>query len=254
MLTRRDDGQLIAQFIASHDPALREEIVMNYLPLVHFVLGRLAISQNMGPEYEDAASQGLIGLIEAVDHYDPRFGTQFSTYATLKIRGHVLDHLRSLDWLSRSARRRARTVQAATNTLWGQLQHSPSDDELADYIGCDHDTLQQSLIDAGRVIISLDSATNRNEEGENSLYDILPDENEENNPAQVLDDQELKEDLVKAIKTLPDRQQLLLSLYYYDELTFKEIGEVLGITESRACQLHTRAILDLQSQFVQVVE
>jgi RNA polymerase sigma factor for flagellar operon FliA len=111
-------------------------------------------------------------------------------------------------------------------------------------------------MDAERVIVSLDSVTGQNEDGgeETSLHDLLPDQKVENNPVETLDERELKGELIKAIKTLPDRQQLLLSLYYYEELTLKEIGQVLGITESRACQLHARAILDLRSQFVLSVE
>lgn len=234
------------QYLTKVDPTTREEIILTHLPLVHFVLGRLGLSQSMGTEYEDVKSQGLVGLIEAVDHYDPSHGTQFSTYATLRIRGRILDYLRSIDWLSRSARQRARTVEKAINDLWSILQRSPTDEELADYLGCDIDVLQQALIDANHVILSLDSLTNPEGENDVGYHEVLADEGQQN-PADILDEHELKARLLEAIKSLPERQQTLLSLYYYENLTFKEIGEVLGISESRVCQLHARAIMDLRA-------
>jgi RNA polymerase sigma factor for flagellar operon FliA len=246
MGSHQNDADLLKDFVASRDPVLREKIVLNYLPLVHFVLGRLGMSQSMGEDYEDAASQGLIGLIEAIDRYDISYGTQFSTYATLRIRGRVLDHLRALDWLSRTARKRARSVQQATTHLWGKLHRSPTDDELRSHLGMDQAALRKALIDANHVIISMDSDLSSNGESETSLHDVLADESN-NNPSEILEEQELKEHLIKAVQDLSERQQILLSLYYYEELTLKEIGAVLGVSESRVCQLHARAVMDLKS-------
>jgi RNA polymerase sigma factor for flagellar operon FliA len=245
MTAQRDDADRFKRFVGSRDPQLREEITLSYLPLVHFVLGRLGLSQAMGAEYEDAASQGLIGLIEAVDRFDPQYGTQFSTYATLRVRGRVLDHLRSMDWLSRTARRRARTVQKAITHLWGVLQRAPTDEELAGYLEYDRPTLQRALVDSNHVIVSLDTMVASEGESEVTLHEVLADE-EQSSPAEALDDREQIELLAAALRDLPERQQLLLSLYYYDELTLKEIGEVLGVTESRVCQLHARAVMDLR--------
>lgn len=246
MDSQKSDADLLKDFVATRDPSLREKIILNYLPLVHFVLGRLGMSQSMGEDYEDAASQGLIGLIEAIDRYDISYGTQFSTYATLRIRGKVLDHLRALDWLSRTARKRARAVQQATTQLWGELHRSPTDDELASYLRMDHASLRKALIDANHVIISMDSDLSKDGECETSLHDVLADD-DKNNPSQILEEQELKDHLIKAINDLSERQQILLSLYYYEELTLKEIGAVLGVSESRVCQLHARAVMDLKS-------
>lgn len=246
MSKNQTEDRTVLNYFTHRDSALREEIILRHLPLVHFVLGRLGLSQSLGPEYEDAKSQGLIGLIEAVDHYDPNHGTQFSTYATLRIRGRILDYLRSLDWLSRSARKKARAVEKAINELWNTLQRSPTDEELADYLGYDLPTLQQALIGANQIILSLDSLTNLGSESEINFHEVLADE-EQPNPSDVLDEQELKSRLSEAIKSLSKRQQILLSLYYYEELTLKEIGEILGISESRVCQLHARAIMDLRN-------
>jgi RNA polymerase sigma factor for flagellar operon FliA len=245
MTNQREDAELIRRYVASRDPALREEIILSYIPLVHFVLGRLGLSQSQGPDYEDAASQGLIGLIEAVDNFDLRFGTQFSTYATVRVRGRVLDYLRALDWLSRTARRRARAVQQAITDLWGALQRAPTDEELAKYLQYDQPTLQQALLDSRHVVVSLDSTVHAEGENEGSFHELLPDE-DQIDPADALDDQESRSHLVNTLKSLPERQQLLLSLYYNENLTFKEIGEMLGVSESRVCQLHARAMMELR--------
>lgn len=245
MTNQREDAELIRRFVTSRDPELREKIILSYVPLVHYVLGRLGLSQSQGPDYEDAASQGLIGLIEAVDNYDPRFGTQFSTYATVRVRGRVLDYLRALDWLSRTARRRARAVQQAITDLWGVLQRAPTDEELARYLQYDLPTLQQALLDSRHVIVSLDSTIHAEGESDGSFHELLPDE-DQIDPAEALDDQESRSHLVNTLKSLPERQQLILSLYYNENLTFKEIGEMLGVSESRVCQLHARAMLELR--------
>jgi RNA polymerase sigma factor for flagellar operon FliA len=245
MTNQREDAELLRRFVMNRDPALREQIILSYIPLVHYVLGRLGLSQSQGADYEDAASQGLIGLIEAVDNYDPRFGTQFSTYATVRVRGRVLDYLRALDWLSRTARRRARAVQQAITDLWGVLQRAPTDEELARYLQFDLPTLQQALLDSRHVVLSLDSTVQAEGEGDGSFHELLPDE-DQIDPAEALDDQESLFHLVNTIKSLPERQQLLLSLYYNENLTFKEIGEMLGVSESRVCQLHARAMMELR--------
>lgn len=240
------DAELITQYVSTHDPKLREELILRYVPLVHFVLGRLGLSQSMGADYEDAASQGLLGLIEAVDRYDPDHGAQLSTYATLRIRGNVLDHLRSLDWLSRGARRRARLVQDAITTLWQELLRSPTNEELAAYLDIDLPKVGQALIDSSRMIVSLDAVVDNNVRKNASLHEILPDESQADLSKRIEED-EMKSTLVETLLSLPERERLIMSLYYYDELTFKEIGAVLDVSESRICQLHGRAVMSLRA-------
>jgi RNA polymerase sigma factor for flagellar operon FliA len=246
MEPKRDDSELIVQFCATHDPGLRDEVVLRYVPLVHFVLGRLGMSQALGPDYEDAASQGLLGLIEAVDRYNPAFGAQFSTYATLRIRGKVIDHLRSQDWLSRGARQRARLVQDGIAELWVQLGRAPTDQELAAHLKLDQDKLRRALVDGSRTFVSLDMVISAEGDDQASLHELLPDENGLE-PPESYEEQELQARLGQAIRSLPEREQLVLSLYYYEDLTFKEIGAVLEVSESRVCQLHGRAVLSLRA-------
>jgi RNA polymerase sigma factor for flagellar operon FliA len=247
MAVKQDDNELIARYLSTHEARLREEIILRYIPLVHFVLGRLGTTATLGQDYEDAVSQGILGLIESLDRYDPSHGTQFSTYATLRIRGKVIDHLRSRDWLTRGARKRTRMVQEAIETLWKENERSPTDEELAEYLNIDIQKLRQALFDSSHMIVSLDTAVVDETNEAVSLYEILPDE-QQDSPADLYDAQELISILIDYLKFLPEREQLVLSLYYIEELTFKEIGAVLDISESRVCQLHARAIMSLRSR------
>lgn len=244
-----EDAEQLARFVATRDPEAREALILRYVPLVHFVLNRLGISPVQGADYDDLAGYGLLGLIEAVDRYDPAHGTQFSTYATLRIRGRVLDQLRASDWLSRAARRRAREVQAAMTLLWGQLGRAPTDEELAAHLSLDLPQLRQSLADASHVLLSLD-ATRTDEDDDTSLYEVLADPNQID-PDEAALEQDLQTRLQQALRDLPEREQLVLSLYYYELLTLKEIGAVLDLSESRVCQLHARAVLSLRAQLTQ---
>ncbi len=250
MVEKRDDLELLTHYAATRDPGAREEIILRFVPLVHFVLGRLGISQSVSTDYEDAASQGLIGLIEAVDRFDPKFGTQFSTYATVRIRGKVLDHLRSMDWLSRGARQRYHILQDAVTKLWSSLGRAPTDEELAVHIKVDINQLHRTMIEGSRMIVSLDLLTQSADEDE-SLHEVLADQGQPT-PAEVYEEDELHTSLLHALKSLSEREQLILSLYYYEELTFKEIGMVLDISESRVCQLHGRAIMNLRAYLKQI--
>jgi len=246
MDSKRDDAELITQYVATRDQGLREEIILRYVPLVHFVLGRLGLSQAIGQDYEDAASQGLLGLIEAADRYDPVYKTQFSTYATLRIRGNVIDYLRSHDWLSRSARQKTRLVQDAISELWEKNERPPTDEELAEYLSLDIDKLRQILVDSSHVFVSLDTTVSSEGDEIVSLHELITDENQLE-PSEIFEDSELKSILIDAIRSLPEREQLVLSLYYYENLTFKEIGAVLEVSESRVCQLHARIVMTLRS-------
>jgi len=247
MVLQAEAATILDQYLVSRTAELREQVVLQSVPLVHYLLGRLGISKEIGSDYEDLVNQGLLGLIDAVDRYDPKHGTKFSTYASLRIRGKILDYLRSSDWMSRSARQRVRHIQKAITSLWTTHQREPTEDEIGNFLGMKVEDVQLGLGDSNRVLVSLDSMTDIDQEGEDtSLHERLSDENQ-TDPSDVLEDVDIKEEMVKAIKRLSEREQLLLSLYYYDELTFKDIGKVMGITESRVCQLHARALLNLKA-------
>lgn len=240
------DIDLLNQFLTSRSPAIREELVLRHVSLIHYVLGRLGVSSDIGMDYEDLVHQGLLGLIDAVDRYNPGFGTQFSTYATVRIRGKVLDYLRSIDWLSRTARHRSKSIQKAIQTLTTQTNVPPNEQQISEYLGIDLDKVHQGLLDSNKIIVSLDALVNNDEDSETSLYDTLADDNQED-PAEIASENDLKTRMVGCLKKLSERDQLVLSLYYFEELTLKEIGKVLEVSESRACQIHSQAILNLQA-------
>jgi RNA polymerase sigma factor for flagellar operon FliA len=240
------NSTLLEQFVANRSPELREKVVLQSVPLVHYLLGRLGITKEMGSDYEDLVHQGLLGLIDAVDRFDPKFGTKFSTYASLRIRGKILDYLRVSDWMPRSARQRVRNIQKAVGNLWMELGREPTEEEIAANLGLAIAQVEKGLYDSNLVIVSLDATVDVDQEGEGSLHERLVDE-KQSDPSDIFEDEDLKHQLMTGIRELSEREQVILSLYYFDELTFKEIGRVLGITESRVCQLHARAIVNLKA-------
>lgn len=248
MRNHKADEEIIARFARTRDPGLREEAVLCFIPLVHYVLGRLGFKANSEMEQDDLLSQGVVGLIEAVDNYDLSFGTKFSTYAVPRIRGKILDYLRTRDWLPRSARNRVKAVQRAMHELRNQYQRSPTDEELAQYLGLTLEEIQQALTYASVVIVSLDSFMPWLEEDGETYDEYIPGD-EQQDPAFLYDEKSLKSQLGNAIRSLDEREQLVLSLYYYEELTMREIGEVLGVSESRVCQLHARAVINIKTIF-----
>lgn len=239
------EEELWQRYNATRDQAVREEIILRFAPLVHHVLARLGYAPATKADYDDLISQGLLGLIDAVDHYDPARGVRFSTYATIRIRGRILDSLRTMDWLSRSARRRTRQVQAAIRELCADLGRSPEEEEIAAYLGLSLDEVHEALTQASHVILSLEADPDEDDPGL-SLRDILPDDGAMD-PLEEASEAELLERLKRTLAELPERERLLISLYYYNELTMKEIGALLNVSESRVCQLHAKAILTLRA-------
>ena len=246
MVIQLEAADVLNQFVTTRSPELREKLVLQSVPLVHYLLARMGISQGGGTDYEDLAHQGLMGLIEAVDHFNPDFSAQFSTYASLRIRGKILDYLRTSDWMPRSARKRSRLIQKSITTLWSEKMREPTEEELAAHLGTTVEEVQQGLADSSRVLVSLDTMMDGEKSEEGSLHEYLHDEAQEN-PSVVVEQGNLIAEMADAIQNLSERERLILSLYYNDELTFKEIGKVLEITESRVCQLHARAILNLKA-------
>src|SRR5574342_20757 len=157
MVMQIETVQILDEFLATRSPELREKLVLQSVPLVHYLLGRMGVSQEMSNDYEDLAHQGLIGLIEAVDHFDPKFNAQFSTYASLRIRGKILDYLRASDWMPRAARKRTRLIQNTITTLWTENLREPTEEEIATRIGTTVEDVQQGLADSNRVLVSLDT-------------------------------------------------------------------------------------------------
>jgi RNA polymerase sigma factor for flagellar operon FliA len=246
MIQTFEENVIWKQFLASKSPELRETLVLQDVPLVYYILNRLGLNCSENDDYADLANQGLLGLIDAVDHYDPTFGTQFSTYASLRIRGKILDYLRSADWMTRTERRRVRDIRATVSSFWSVQQREPTDEELAQALDLDLESVRKGLDNSRRIFISLDKFFEQTDEREGDVYEELCDDNQPD-PAEIFVDEDLKSELVKAIQRLPEREQQVLSLYYVEEFTYKEIGKALGISESRVCQIHSRAILSIKA-------
>jgi RNA polymerase sigma factor for flagellar operon FliA len=235
------------------DDGARERLVVAYSPMVKFVAGRLGAGLPSHVDDADLISYGLMGLIGAIERFDPERGIKFETFAMTRIRGAIIDELRSLDWVPRSVRSRAREIEAAQVKLEHELQRAPSEAELAAKLGIDEEELQSSLLEiANSSVYALDELwTVSDSSGDKvSLLDTISDPRADD-PQESLDTSEIKDRLTEAIASLPEREQLVVALYYYENLTLREIGEVLGVTESRVSQLHTKAVMRLKSHLQQ---
>jgi RNA polymerase sigma factor FliA len=241
--------ELWQEYRDKRDKAVRDRLILTYAPLVKYVAGRLGSSLPAHVDEGDLVSYGLLGLIGAIERYDPDRDIKFETYAIARIRGAIIDELRALDWVPRSVRSRARQIERAIGELEAKLGRAPTDEEIAAKVGVTVDELDSSLTDISRSsIAALDELWSVSGDGDQvSLLDTLEDDNI-SQPAEVLDETETREALADAIARLPEREKLVVTLYYYEELTLREIGEVLGVTESRVSQLHTKAILRLKSR------
>lgn len=238
------DSERWAQFAATRDPGVRQELILRNVHLVKYVIDRVGF-QGSAFDTEDLTSEGIIGLIDAVDRFDPKRGIQFVTYATIRIRGQILDALRTRDLLSRSARRRVKELRQAITTLTGKMGAAPTEEQLAQYLGVSVDQVRQSLMDANLDVCSLDAPLLGHEE--NLSLKSLIEAPEESQPVRHQEQREVRNQVRVALRKLPRRQQILLSLYYFEELTMKEIGRVLGVSESRVSQLHAQAVLNLRA-------
>ena len=231
------------------EKAVRDRLILTYAPLVKYVAGRLGSGLPAHVDEGDLVSYGLLGLIGAIERYDPSRDIKFETYAIARIRGAIIDELRALDWVPRSVRSRARQIERAIGELEAKLGRAPTDEEIAGKVGMTVEELDDTLTDISRSsIAALDELWSVSGDGDQvSLLDTIEDDTMAR-PADVLDETEMREALADAIARLPEREKLVVTLYYYEELTLREIGEVLGVTESRVSQLHTKAILRLKSR------
>jgi RNA polymerase sigma factor for flagellar operon FliA len=229
---------LWADYKRTGDPTLRNQLVMQYAPLVKYVAGRVRSGLPQTVEQADLVSEGVIGLMDAIEKFQPDRGLQFQTYAVPRIRGAIIDGLRAADWVPRSVRDKIRDIERAQVTLEARLGRTPTDQELAAELGVSVTSLRETY---GKV--SYTSLASIDEIG--VVEDIAP-----MSTATVIEEDEVHEGLMLAISELPERDRVILALYYFEGLTLAEIGQVLGVTESRVSQLHTRATLALRSKLL----
>src|SRR5690348_1300577 len=231
---------------------VRDQLIVHYSPLVKYVAGRVAVGLPQNVEQSDLVSYGIFGLIDAIEKFDPSRGYKFETYAIARIKGAILDELRSIDWVPRSVRAKARALEKAYAKLEGELHRTPNDEEVAKELDMSNDQLQSTLSQISFVgLVALDEMLSvGGDRGESiTLGDTIADAGE--GPVAAYEVEEMRHILADAINRMPEREKIVLTLYYYEGLTLAEIGQVLGVTESRVCQIHTKAVLQLRSRIAE---
>ena len=233
----------------SEQASIRDQLIVHYAPLVKYVASRVAIGLPQSVEQADLVSYGMFGLIDAIDKFEPDRGFKFETYAIARIKGAIMDELRSIDWVPRSVRAKVRAVEKTFTKLETRLGRAPTDEEVAKDLGWTESQFNAVLSQIGSVgVAALDEILSvGGERGESmTLGDTIADAS--HGPMGAFEVAEVRQMLGQAINSMPEREKIVLTLYYYENLTLAEIGRVMGVTESRVCQIHTKAVLQLRSR------
>lgn len=250
-----DMNDIWEEYIKTRSKQAKDKLLVEYAGLVRYTAGRMAMNLPSSVELGDLIGSGIMGLIKAVEGFDPSRGFKFETFATHKIRGAILDELRALDWVPRSVRQKSKALQSAYAELELKLGRMPYDDEAADHMGLSQKDFEDLLLDvAPTTILSLEeSLPSRGTDAKSlTLIDTIEDPNE-TNPLKELGYAEVKRILMETIEQLPEKEKLVVALYHYEELTLREIGEVLNLTESRVSQIHSKAMLKLKARLIQKI-
>jgi RNA polymerase sigma factor for flagellar operon FliA len=243
--TAADNEKLWEEYMRTREPSVKDEIVKRFLPLVRYVASRMSVKFQGGLDFEDILSFGVLGLLDAVDRFEPERGFCFQTFAVPRIRGAILDELRRFDWISRSGREKLQKFERTLEDI-AKTNGNTDDKSLMSAMGMDEQSYKDLLEIASRsYIVSLDDVL-AIEDGDMQREDTIEDE--QPSALDLMEQDEETESVVGALKKLPERERTLLSLYYYEGLTLKEIGLVLGVTESRVSQLHGRALSLLRAE------
>ncbi len=230
------------------DPKVKEEIIIEYAPLIKYIAQKIAARLPSNVELDDLISCGVIGLMDAIKKFDPSRDNKFKTYAEFRVRGAILDELRAQDWVPRSIREKAKLVERAYSKLESANGRPATDEEMCEELNITQDEFYDLLNKAKSVsLLNIDDAASFNK-GDKKLLSGVLDTNNFTNPFNAINAKSFQEKIKDGIRTLPEKQRLVLSLYYYEDLNLKEIGQVLNVTESRVSQLHTQAIMKLKTR------
>jgi RNA polymerase sigma factor for flagellar operon FliA len=244
----REDILLWEKYKLCGDAKTRDQLIIKYSPFVKYVAGRMAVNLPSNVEYEDLISYGVFGLMDAIEKFDPQRAVQFKTYAKTRIRGAILDELRVLDWTPRSVRQKSKKLERAYAELESSLGREASDEEVAQFLQISVEELQKLLEETRQsLVLSLDEPDPNNDNNDQNRLNFFEDLNTPT-PEQKATNKEVKKLLAESINKLSDRERLVVTLYYFEELTSKEIGSILGVSDSRVSQLHTKAILRLRGR------
>jgi RNA polymerase sigma factor for flagellar operon FliA len=245
-------ADLWARYVVDRDTALRDRLILHYAPLVKYVAGRVGSGLPAHVEQADLVSYGTFGLIDAITRFEPSREIKFESYAMSRIRGAIIDELRSTDWIPRSVRMKARQFERTVAALEAKLQRSPTEEEIADEMEMDVEEIRKFLGQLSLVnVVALDELLVDDDGSAPRLVDTLKDTSALD-PQAMAEHGEARQLLARAVEQLPEREKVVVSLYYFEGLTLADIGRVLGVTESRICQLHTKAVLHLRGKLADI--
>jgi RNA polymerase sigma factor FliA len=249
----KSEEELWSLYRKTRDPKIRDHFVRQYAPLVKYVAGKVAIGMPHNVEFDDLVGYGVFGLFDAIAKFDPEKHVKFKTYAVTRIRGAIFDELRSIDWVPRSVRQKTRELEEAIRTLESQLGRAATDEEIASAMSVSVEDLQSLILKiSGTSMLSLNDVWYSGEEDDKISIGESIESPTSMNPDIIVEKDEIKRVIMRTIQELPDKEKKVLVLYYYEDLTLKEIGHVLGVTESRISQLHTKAIMRLRAKLTSV--
>ena len=237
--------RLWVDYARTKDPGIREKIILEYAPLVKVVAGRLSMYLGYNVEYEDLVSYGIFGLIDAIDKFDMQKDVKFETYASLRIRGAILDQIRKMDWIPRTVRQKQKKIDEAIRNIEMRTGKNATDEQVAGELGLEQEELTewQSRLKITNVI----SLNEFLEQGQEPVMDARGNSHF-SQPEDVVSESELKQVLEEALEVLTEKEKKVILLYYYEDLTLKEISKVLEVSESRVSQLHTKALLKMRAK------
>lgn len=252
-LVNKSEEELWKLYRKGHDPKIRDHFVRQYAPLVKYVAGKVAIGMPHNVEFDDLVGFGVFGLFDAIEKFDPEKHVKFKTYAVTRIRGSIFDELRSIDWVPRSVRQKTRELEDTIRELEAQLGRAATDEEIAGAMNLSVSDFQALILRiSGTSMLSLNDVWYTGEDEDKISIGDSIESPTSLNPDIIVEKDEIKRVIVEAISELPEKEKKVLVLYYYEDLTLKEIGHVLGVTESRISQLHTKAIMRLRTKLTSV--
>jgi RNA polymerase sigma factor for flagellar operon FliA len=253
ILEQKTEEELWDLYRRGRDPSIREAFIKQYAPLVKYVAGKVAVGMPHSVEFDDLVGFGVFGLLDAIDKYDPDKNVKFKTYAVTRIRGAIFDELRSIDWVPRSVRQKTREIEETIGSLEAQLGRTASDQEIAAALGVSEDEFLKTMLKiSGTSVLSLNDVWYSGDESDKISIGESIESPTSMNPDVIVEKDEIRRVIIEAINELPEKEKKVLVLYYYEDLTLKEIGQVLEVTESRVSQLHTKAILRLRAKLTNV--
>ncbi|MBE6349802.1 MAG: RNA polymerase sigma factor WhiG [Spirochaetaceae bacterium] len=247
------EDELWIEFKKTRSPAIRDAFIRQYMPLVKYVAGKVSVGMPRSVEFDDLVGFGQFGLLDAINKFDPDKNVKFKTYAVTRIRGAIFDELRQLDWVPRSVRQKAREIEETIVSVESNLGRTASDAEIAKAMGISESEFHQTVLKiSGTSILSLNDVWYSGDESDNMSIGDSIESPSSLNPDVIVEREEAKRVIIDAINELPEKEKLVIILYYQEDLTFKEIGQVLEVSESRISQLHSKANLRLRAKLTNI--